>query len=620
MIRGMKKKLLIGLLTAAVVGSSLAPSVPYSGEFTQEVKADTTTSQKFSVVSDATNNISTDITVTKPAHTHINGDPTFDSTANPNTLTFDVEPDDGYRFVNKAKTKFDVTVGSDGKFTTTSFDVGGSVKLIQEKLEIQKGSNLADGATITVDKDTLDLVDNTKAVVTIKAKEGRTFKTAPKVNVGGAGAEDATKVDDSTYTYQVEKSITAGLDADKTTAVVVSGGEYDVLANITVDDSKLNGATVSLSKTSGITKDEQVTVTVTPDSKCTFDPNVAENLPKVNADNGLSSALTLTKDGDKYVGTIPAGGFAKDDVKLTITGTANYVDSKRESSTNSKGKTVTINKSVTSATRTSADASEVYDAVKNAGWLSSELNDMATATEAKTLAVNADIKANASVPGQISTAVQDAKLNLGYAFDIEVTKSYGTAVDTPITDLGNNLITLTVQLPTDQQGKANYVVYRVHNGAPEALTATPNANGEYIHATGKEIQIHASKFSTFAVAYGDEAATTDPTTTDPTTTDPTTTDPTTTDPTTTDPATTDPTTTDTTNGTTAATAGTTGATTAKADSAQKAAPAAKKLSAKTGSPKTADYAVNSLLALLTGAAGLFGISLMNSKKRKDEDQ
>ena len=39
MVRGLKKKLLIGLLSAAVVGTSLAPNVPLVGSFAQEVKA-----------------------------------------------------------------------------------------------------------------------------------------------------------------------------------------------------------------------------------------------------------------------------------------------------------------------------------------------------------------------------------------------------------------------------------------------------------------------------------------------------------------------------------------------------------------------------------------------------
>ena len=44
MVRGLKKKLLIGLLSAAVVGTSLAPNVPLVGSFAQEVKATETTS------------------------------------------------------------------------------------------------------------------------------------------------------------------------------------------------------------------------------------------------------------------------------------------------------------------------------------------------------------------------------------------------------------------------------------------------------------------------------------------------------------------------------------------------------------------------------------------------
>ena len=59
----------------------------------------------------------------------------------------------------------------------------------------------------------------------------------------------------------------------------------------------------------------------------------------------------------------------------------------------------------------------------------------------------------------------------------------------------------------------------------------------------------------------------------------------------------------------------------KAATSTKAAKAttSTKKSSKTSSPKTADYAVNSLLALLTGAAGLFGITLINKKRKEDEE-
>ena len=46
MVRGLKKKLLIGLLSAAVVGTSLAPNVPLVGSFAQEVKAADTKTDK----------------------------------------------------------------------------------------------------------------------------------------------------------------------------------------------------------------------------------------------------------------------------------------------------------------------------------------------------------------------------------------------------------------------------------------------------------------------------------------------------------------------------------------------------------------------------------------------
>ena len=227
------------------------------------------------------------------------------------------------------------------------------------------------------------------------------------------------------------------------------------------------------------------------------------------------------------------------------------------------------------------------------------------------MSVTAEIKPTADDDNldSIKTAIQDDDLKLGYSFVITIEKAYGKEGEanqpTTLTDLGNNLITYTITIPEDQRGKKTYKVYRIHNGVVDRLTTEPNANGEYIHVTSDSIQVHASKFSVFAIGYSDDAAVT-PEEEDPTKEDPTKEDDN-------KPGTITPS-----NGT-----GTT-ATTSTAKAATSTTKAAKvttstKKSTKTSSPKTADYAVNSLLALLTGAAGLFGITLVNKKRKEDEE-
>lgn len=455
MVRGLKKKLLIGLLSAAVVGTSLAPSVPLVGSFAQEVKADDATSQVVEVKTKTGTDeeVKNNVTITKPAHSTV--DETGTKYAD-GKLKIKVKADTGYRLVNQAR-EYEVSLDSEGKLSQTTFDSGASVALIKETLTVSKGADIADGLTYTLDKSELD-INNTKAVLTIKAKDGRKFKTAPKVKIGNeTEANDTTKVDDSTYKFEYTHDVDG--TEDKTTNLEITGGVYEVLSNIKVDDSKLSGATVSVSKTTGITKDDQVTVTVSPQAKCKF---VSEQDKPTIAADGVDVALEFKPDGDKYVVTISAGKFTKDDVKLTIVGTATYTDSETQKTTNSKGTTSTINKGVQSTAKVSANADGVYEAVKAAGFISTELEDLATTIEEKVLSVTADIKPTAAGDNldSIKTAIQDDDLKLGYSFVITIKKTYDLASNqkpTPdtLTDLGNNLITYTITIPEDQRGKKN---------------------------------------------------------------------------------------------------------------------------------------------------------------------
>ncbi|SES15850.1 hypothetical protein, partial [Lachnobacterium bovis] len=455
-----------------VVGTSLAPNVPLVGSFAQEVKADETTSQKVVVTkgSSAGETVG-EVTITIPAHSTASA--VYNDTDGKLEITVTADP--GYRLVNHAR-EYEVSLNGEGKLDPATFDSGATVELLKEKLTVVKAANVPDGITYTIDKTELDKVDNTKATLIVKAKEGRKFVNSeqgiPKVTVGASDI-GGTKIDDSTYKYEITTTLTGTEDTDKNTNVTISGGSYELLSNIKVDDSGLSGATVSVSKTSGITKDDQVTITVSPQAKCKFDESNPDN-PPVKWESSEISAATIkfAKDGDKYVATFPAGSFTKDDVKIKITGTATYTDRSTEENTNSKGKPTVISKEVTSTAKVSAKAGDVYEAVKAAGFVSTELEDLATTTEEKALHVKAEI--TAPEPGdndaidRIKTKIQDDQLKLGYAFKITITRTYdytddgndNPTIDT-LTDLGKNVITYTITIPEDQRGKKIYKIYRV---------------------------------------------------------------------------------------------------------------------------------------------------------------
>ncbi len=62
------------------------------------------------------------------------------------------------------------------------------------------------------------------------------------------------------------------------------------------------------------------------------------------------------------------------------------------------------------------------------------------------------------------------------------------------------LITVKMEIEEDLLHKGDFVVVREHEGAYDALTTTPNADGEYIEIDGRFVYIHAKKFSTYGLA------------------------------------------------------------------------------------------------------------------------
>ena len=88
-----------------------------------------------------------------------------------------------------------------------------------------------------------------------------------------------------------------------------------------------------------------------------------------------------------------------------------------------------------------------------------------------------------------------SKYTASIIINIDISKGKDESF-TPITET-ENLLTFTVDIPSEIQGKAEYIVLREHNGTVDALTTSKNADGEYIEVKDNTIIIHAKKFSAY---------------------------------------------------------------------------------------------------------------------------
>jgi len=85
-----------------------------------------------------------------------------------------------------------------------------------------------------------------------------------------------------------------------------------------------------------------------------------------------------------------------------------------------------------------------------------------------------------------------------------VTPTEGGTAEKPILiDELDDVLVIDIPLPSELQGRGNYVIYRYHGTEVQTITQTKNNDGEYIELSsdGKYIKLHTKKFSTYAIAY-----------------------------------------------------------------------------------------------------------------------
>ncbi|WP_029066979.1 hypothetical protein [Lachnobacterium bovis] len=678
MIRGLKKKLLIGLLSAAVVGTSLAPNVPLVGSFAQEVKAnagDEVVAADGVYVEEAPASAEVD----EPAHWSVDGqtyngavykkvgdnynkadqpesadgtEVTIEASAIGDGDTYNGETT-YYKEVNGNYNRADVDAENFNDMKNDLFTIDESKAVrVDTTPATYKWSKEVAGKYTSSDEKTFSLVKDQPAAPTGLEQEYPTGNTKLYSKKTGASVATIKESENATTKgYSVEennKNVALEKNKDETVKVTVTAGVGKVIKNVIAKILDSNGnvkqsltATAVEAETDvyrltvKATEDvinlivdaETETLKITPTldtsalsskvgtaslassspveygNKITLTVNLAEGRTAtdvvVTSDAGIVSRPE--KDGSVLTYKIDTTGVTKDSIKITITGQLENDDLDKEAKKDGSEATVTN----ASGKKVAADANQVLEAAK-AG---NEGKNVKAALKIEEKTDNVDPVLTNNVSSRLTL---DTDLNLAGYFAIDLYRVVVDAGETiPDVDIttGENaaknkvttldsLLTVHYFLPSNAVGKKLYKVVRNHDGIGD-ITTTPNEDGEYIEVDGNKLTLHVKNLSDFAVLYSTADATTPDTPDNPDT----------------------PNNQDNPGGTITPSNGTTATTnTAKAATSTKAAKVttSTKKSTKTSSPKTADYAVNSLLALLTGAAGLFGITLVNKKRKEDE--
>ena len=661
MVRGFKKKLLIGLLSATVVGTSLAPNVPLVGSFAQEVKANGDTGTGGS---EGGNNQQTEpaykytaVTVTPVAATYkwpddvvekyvkngdeytkitnenINGllgNPTKDSTATVYESDTDGENNPPIEVRQEAATyKWPESVvgkyvKNGNEYTEIKGDninqllgnPAGTISADSVTVYTREVDDTKSKVTVTKSQDTkaevtpktigstnggvaaIDKNKETKVTVEVKASVGKTIKDVVAKVLDGAGVHvlqdniKATKVANADDLY--EFVITA---TENTVNVVVNATEDKLLITPTLNTANLSSkvGTATLTSSDPVGTDGEFELKVTLEDGVTIEKSKLT----VTAGDGATVKKTDEKNGVVTYKITPSN-VTTDKLEIKVSGRLDNdgLDTKKED----KGSSAEVKPNGNVA----ADANNVLDVAKSnadkkyvKAFLEIEAKDSVTGPLADEVNAITTVDKTMEIAGYI--AIDLYRIENDDSSEIE--NASETDVKQPEnkqTTLGS-LLTVHYVLPDKAQGKilSGYKVISIHDGKRE-ITTTPNADGEYLEVNGNTLTLHVKKLSDFAVLYSTKDATTpepEPIVPDDDKKDEDKKD---------TPVTPNP---------TVKPADTKAATSTKA---AKVTTSTKK-STKTSSPKTADYAVNSLLALLTGAAGLFGITLVNKKRKEDEE-
>jgi len=665
MVRGLKKKLLIGLLSATVVGTSLAPNVPLVGSFAQEVKAENET----------TNTVPKSLSLTGTVSQYsykfkaVTGTPEDGYTQEGETLyTQEVE-----EWTQLASTGPTAKTSAYVKFTKENPEVEGpeikyvaaSVTSTPTKVTFEKPSKPSDlvgeevyylnysnaeftnpvenwGQEVSTSSVTRTVYykakDTSKANVTIKDGDesttagGNIAVTNPTIEQKGevsvsAPVNNATII--KTGVDTVIKAILSNIPEGKKVKKVEATYKKDGV-DVTVEGA-FNEVTKEVSFELGkVVDDIAVTIVATVEDvkiKPTIDTSRLKDATA--AFEGVTEVKQI--DGELVVAVTPSDSKYLDD--LATDGVISVKTTDGEVFTNAgplsgriifkrvgNFKSATPKVVVSGGLNNNAEetSGKDYSKVEAPYDVSIDNAEVLAAYKAlhpdsdKNSAVTITATASEDVPDAFIDAIngeQNKNENIKTAITVTVTVKGGetATADNATADVTefDTPIAIKVLLPVEAQGKGGYMVYRSHNNNRVEKLTTTLVGGEGVVVNGKELTIYTKKLSNFTVLY-DSSLTSDSTTPDT-------------------PDNPDPVKPDDnkpseevkpSNGTTATTS------TAKvATSTTKAAKAttSTKKSSKTSSPKTADYAVNSLLALLTGAAGLFGITLINKKRKEDEE-
>ncbi|WP_029066990.1 hypothetical protein [Lachnobacterium bovis] len=698
MIRGLKKKLLIGLLSAAVVGTSLAPSVPLVGSFAQEVKA-TEATNKYEYTAVPVSAVPATYKWPDGKYYTVTPGAAFDLSSNAeDTAEVYKEKDGKYTKVTlTAGTAENANKWMDGdalatdtyyKITATKYtgtptselatvDVyektsdGSSYTKTKLNAEVDtykwsvdyvpgkyfmplEGNTINDGnavdakakfaenpsGTFTVytrksavkDQASVNIIDKKEDsdVKVGNATISQPNKPSATVTVSGeSGASTLVATNVKTVLDIVLSEIPKGKKVTKVEAIVKKDGSVDekitgsvsgvnvsfdlgkitkdVIVTIvaTVEDAKitptlktnLNGASAAFDGETNVKQvGGELTVVVTPDEAKNLNTLIGKiDIKSQNSSDDIEVTGPTKESGKLYYKI--KGTFADENPVIVVSGGLRNDKEIIEGKDYAK---------VVADSNVSVDPSKILEEYKNLDDTDEDKNSavvVTTKTSPEAATVFNNIIANEQIKNE----------NIEVALNVNVTVKAGQTDDAETQANGeiakndvkkfNNPITIKVKLPVEARNKGGYFVLRSHDGGIQRLE-TSLKDGEGIKVDGDDLYIYTKELSDFTVLY-DKSLSSDTPAPEP-------------NPGEDDPAKED----DNNKGTITPANGTTATTnTAKAATSTKAAKVttSTKKSTKTSSPKTADYAVNSLLALLTGAAGLFGITLVNKKRKEDEE-